>query len=344
MKKFKVFILMVIVSGFYSCQNDDWSFEDNPFSTVYFSYQYPVRTLTMGEDIFDTSLDNEHKCAIYATWGGGYSNKNDVVVDFVVDPTLCDNLYYKETDGSTEQKVEVMPSNYYTLTSNQITIPKGSVSGGVEVHLEDAFFNDPMALKRNYVIPLVMTNVTKADSILVGKTSKVNANRNVTADWEILPKDYILYAVKYINTWDGFYLRRGTDLITDNNSTPQTVVRQEQYVEYDQVVEINTASLTKAEFPLSLKDINAINVDVTLVLSFDSDGNCTITSGTVGITASGTGKFVKKGELQSWGAKDRDALYLDYSVDLGTRQYTTKDTLVARNRGVAKEVFNVVVK
>lgn len=343
MKKLTVLILILVVSVLYSCQNEDWSFPDNPFSTVYFSYQYPVRTLTMGEDIFDTSLDNEHKCAIYATWGGGYSNKNDVVVDFIVDPTLCDNLYYKESDGSTTEKVEVMPSNYYTLASNQIIIPKGAVSGGVEVHLEDAFFNDPKALKRNYVIPLLMTNVIKADSILSGKTSKTDANRHTTGDWEILPKDYILYAVKYINTWDGYYLRRGTDLVTSNSNT-QTVVRREEYVEYDQVVKLNTASLTSIEWPLVLKDQNNLDVNVTLILSFDNNGNCTISSGTTNITASGTGKFVKKGELKSWGNKDRDALYLDYNLDLGTQQYATKDTLVARNRGVAKEVYNVIVK
>lgn len=343
MKKLTVLILILVVSVFYSCQNEDWSFPDNPFSTVYFSYQYPVRTLTMGEDIFDTTLDNLHKCSIYATWGGGYSNKNDVVVDFIVEPALCDNLYYKESDGSTNAKVVVMPSNYYTLASNKITIPKGSVSGGVEVHLEDAFFNDPMALKRNYVIPLLISNVTKADSILVGKTTKSNANRNITGDWEILPKDYILYAVKYINTWDGFYLRRGTDIVTTNNVS-HTVVRREQYVEYDQVVKANTTSLTNIELPLVFKDGNNINKNVTLILSFGNNGNCTISSGTSNVTATGTGKFVKKGELKSWGNKDRDALYLDYNLDLGTQKYTTKDTLVARNRGVAKEVYSVIVK
>ena len=36
---------------------------------------YPVRTLVMGEDEYDTALDNAHKCKINATMGGVYANK-----------------------------------------------------------------------------------------------------------------------------------------------------------------------------------------------------------------------------------------------------------------------------
>ena len=39
------------------CKNDDWSFPDYDHSAVYFAYQYPVRTIVLGEDNnFDTSL------------------------------------------------------------------------------------------------------------------------------------------------------------------------------------------------------------------------------------------------------------------------------------------------
>ena len=34
-----------------------------------------------------------------------------------------------------------------------------------------------------------------------------------------------------------------------------------------------------------------------------------------GVTATGTGKFVQDGEKNSWGNKDRDAIYLKYTVD-----------------------------
>jgi hypothetical protein len=294
----------------------------------------------MGEDIFDTSLDNDHKCKIMATWGGGYSNKKDVVIDFEVDPSLCNNLLYKSNNAD----VVVMPTNYYELASNKIVIPAGAVSGGVEVKLTDAFFADPNALQRNYVIPLVMKSVVNADSILRGKSDLATPNRCVSGDWNIVPKDYILYAIKYINTWDGYYLRRGTDVVATTGGATQTSVRHQKYVESDEVCKLNTASLSRTLFPLNVKDQSGNNIPVSLILDFDANGQCSISSGTANITATGSGKFVKKGEVKSWGNKDRDALYLDYNVVVGARTYSTKDTLVARDRGVAKETFEVVLK
>jgi hypothetical protein len=53
---------------------------------------------------------------------------------------------------------------------------------------------------------------------------------------------------------------------------------------------------------------------------------------------------VKKGEKKSWGNVDRDALYLNYRVDLSDMAVTSTDTLVLRNRGVAMETFSPVAK
>jgi hypothetical protein len=338
MQKFILFSLIITLLT--SCQNDDWDFPDYGYNAVYFSYQYPVRTLTMGEDLFDTSSDNEHKCKIMATWGGGYINKGNVVIDFVVDESLCNNLTFKD-DGA---DVKAMPSNYYTLASNKINIPAGSLSGGVEVQLTDAFFADPLALQRNYVIPLVLTQVQNADSILKGKTDVENPNRCVTDNWEVVPKDYILYAIKYINTWDGNYLRRGKDVITKGGDT-ETAIRHEVYVEDDEICKLNTLSLSELEFPLTFKDENGNNINVSLTLTFDNENNCTIASRSGNATATGTGKFVKKGDKNSWGDKDRDVLYLQYNVEVGgTQQYNTADTLVVRDRGVKMETFEVVLK
>jgi hypothetical protein len=336
----KIILFSLLITVLTACHNDDWEFPDYEYNAVYFSYQYPVRTLTMGEDLFDTSLDNAHKCKIMATWGGGYSNKENVVINFVVDESLCNNLTFK--DNGTD--VLPMPSTYYTLASDKITIPEGAVSGGVEVQLTDAFFADPLALQRNYVIPLVLTHVQNADSILKGKTDLTDANRCVADNWEITPKDYILYAVKYINTWDGNYLRRGKDVVTKGGNT-ETVVRHEKYVEDDEICKLNTISLSELEYPLTFKDESGNNINVSLALSFDGEGNCAIASRSANATATGSGKFVKKGDKNSWGDKDRDVLYLQYNVDVaGTRQYSTTDTLVVRDRGVKMETFEVVLK
>ncbi|MFT3738175.1 MAG: DUF5627 domain-containing protein [Breznakibacter sp.] len=340
MKK-TLFILPFLLMAFASCQNQDWEFSDYDYQTVYFAYQYPVRTITLGEDIYDTSLDNEHKCKIMATTGGVRENNRNIVIDIQVDNSLCDGLLF-EAGGD---NVVAMPGNYYTLASNQITISKGSLSGGVEVQLSDAFFADPLALRNTYVIPLVMTNVVNADSILSGTPAIDNPVRTVAGGWNVVPKDYILYAIKYINPWHGYYLRRGKDIVTGKNgntSLDQTIVRHEEYVELDEVCELTTRSLTGVEFPVTLNNSAGTATVVTMLLTFDDSGNCTISSGSEGYAISGSGKFVTDGEKNSWGNVDRDGMYLQYTVDFGDMTVTTQDTLVVRNRGVVMEVFSPV--
>lgn len=343
--KNKIFLMFTILFiTLTSCSNDDMVYDNFEFQSVYFAYQFPVRTITLGEDVFDTTLDNEHKCRIMATLGGVYSNDKDVSVDVEVANPLTTGLLFKVAGDN----VLPMPSNYYTLLSNKIVIAKGKVTGGVDVQLTDAFFADPLAIKNTYVIPLKMTNVVNADSILSGKALVANPNRAIAVDWAITPKDFIFYAIKYVNPWDGFYLRRGKDVIVGKNgntSLNKTIVRHKTYVESDEVFKINTLSLTTINFPIVYKDAGGNNINCKLILSFDGTGNCTVSSSSPGTyTASGTGKFVKKGEKNSWGSKDRDALYLSYNVGLQDFNVTTNDTLVLRDRGVKAEVFSPVLK
>lgn len=153
-------ILTAFITGvFTSCQNSDWEFPDFEYTAVYFAYQSPVRTITLGEDIFDTTLDNKFQCQIMATMGGVYSNDKNIEIGIEVDNSLCDDIQFDD-----EREIIPMPSNYYSLSSNKIVIEKGTVLGGVVVQLTEDFFNDPLALETNYVIPVVMTNVNNADS------------------------------------------------------------------------------------------------------------------------------------------------------------------------------------
>ncbi len=319
-----------------SCHNQDIDFPDYDYSTVYFAYQYPLRTIVLGNDnTADNTLDNEHKCKIYATMGGVYSNDNTVEIGITVDNSLCNNLYF---DDEFTSPVKAMPSNYYSLASDQILLDN-VLYDGVEVQLTDAFFADPLSLTNTYVIPLQMTNVTNADSILSGKANVDNPVSTNSADWNILPKDYVLYCVKFINPWHGYYLRRGVDVITENGVT-STNVRHKEYVEYDEVCEMTTASLHSVEYPVTVVNTSGIDETCTLLLTFDDNNKCTVSSATSGFTASGSGSFVENGEKNSWGNKDRDGLYLDYSIHMDNKVYATKDTLVARNRGVVFETFS----
>ena len=228
-----------------SCENQDVEFPDYTNSAVYFAYQNPVRTLVLGEDEnFDTSLDNAHQCEIYAVLSGMYSNKGNVTVGIQADNSLCDNLYF--ADGTA---VKAMPSTYYSLAGNSIVMD-GTMNGCVKVQFTDAFFADKDAIKNTYVIPLKMTGVQGADSILVGKAKSANAVRTNAEDWEVLPQDYVLYCVKFINPWSGSYLRRGVDVITSNGKST-TTVRHKATVEKDDVFTITTSGLKTVLYPFS---------------------------------------------------------------------------------------------
>lgn len=316
----KKFLLPIIGLFVLAACNKKAEFPDYEYQTVYFAYQYPVRTITFGEDVFNTDLDNQGKCKIMATTGGVYYSKKNLNIPIVVDNGLLGNgLLF----GPGKDEILPMPDSYYKLAANTIVIPEGGLTGGVEVQLTEAFFNDPKAIKNTYVIPLRMTGKAGADSILQGK-------------------DFILYAIKYVNTWHGNYLRRGKDVIT--GSVNKTIVRHQQYVEDDEVNKLYTRSRKEIEFPVVFKDKNGANVNCPLLLQFDDAGKCTITAANASFTATGSGQFVKRGEKNSWGGKDRDALYISYNVTLPDMQVAATDTLVMRDRAVTMETFIPVNK
>ncbi|SIS89360.1 DUF5627 domain-containing protein [Belliella pelovolcani] len=338
-----LFSMVIMIIGVSSCVNQDWEFPDFDYQTVYFAHQYPVRTITQGEDIFDTTLDNEGKFRIMATTGGVYTSRQQLRLGIEMDPTLAENLLFSE--GGDE--VRVLPTEYFQMAASEIIIPRGEIIGGVEVQLTGAFFDDPLAIKNTYVVPLRITSVDNADSILVGRSTLPNPNPHVIGDWDVTPKDFVLYAVKYINPWHGIYLRRGQDVILGkegNEDLSGTVVRRARFVEEDELNDLHTASRTAVEFPITIETSDGSNEDINLMLNFDNDGNCTVSSLTDGVTASGSGKFSKRGEKNSWGNQDRDAIYLNYEINHPRMTVVSTDTLVMRNRGVRFETFNPVLK
>lgn len=364
MKKF-IYAFLFLGITLVSCQNGEWEFPDYEYTSVYFAYQTPVRTIVLGDDFFPNDLDNERKCQIMATMGGVYENKKDIAISFEVDNTLTDNLTF---DGGND--VMAMPENYYSLSSDKIFINKGEIMGGVEVQLTDAFFADPLSLSNNYVIPLVITGVVNADTILSGIPIEENAKRGVAGEWSVQPKDYILYAVKYVNPYHANYLVRGTDNIT-KNGIESTEVRKEQYVEDDEVRTLTALSLNELQFPMNYKNKEGQDLGLNVKITFDESLNGAVspmvssyavndTVTVYNISASGNGEFVSKGEKNSWGNKDRDALYLEYDVsyeveiqypkaglptDVEQVTYNTVDTLVVRDRAVKMpETFTTVLK
>ena len=346
-----------------SCYNADKDFPDyEGGTTAYFAYQYPVRTLVLGNDIYDNTLDNEHKCQIWSTMGGAYGGR-DAVVDIVVDETLCDNLYFTDDGGNAAAPVLPMPTSYYSLGSNAISY-NGNPRGYVEVQFTDAFFNDENAVANTYVIPLRMTSVKGIDHILSGTPREgLSPSRTNTEDWDVLAKDYVLYCVKYMNPWQGKYIRRGVDRVTEKG-VATTVIRKdfslvnsdlEHYTENpvnqnDEVCGIDTKNMTQAIFPVSFKTSGA-SISCNLILTFSGD-KCTISTDDENVTATGSGEFIVNGTEKpeykdyQWGSNNgqpvkRDILRLAYDVNFANSdiQVSTSDTLVVQTRNANQRVF-----
>lgn len=309
MKKY-ILPFLALSAMFAGCENDEQVFPDFEGGvTVYFAYQYPVRTIELGEDNeINTDLDNAHKFNIVSAMGGAYKGQN-IEVQIAVDNSLCDDLYFANGDP-----VLAMPENYYKIASN--TLPyNGTHMGKAEVQLTDAFFADPKALTTNYVIPVVMTSQKGADQILTGTPlidGTTPARTNSTL-WDPIPMDYALWCVRYVNTWHGTYLVKEAGKEIDKNT---------------QTVAVKTTGLNSCTYT---------NLDgVTVELTFDGN-SCTIAESGTNV---GSGEFKKKGEIKAWGNKDRDALYLTYSV--GGKEY--KETLVAQIRTTEGDPFNGIVE
>ena len=340
----RVFLLSVILFTIATSCNKKWEFPDYKYTTVYFPYQAPVRTIELGEDLtVDNSLDNQHKFLIMATMGGAYENKKDISIDVSVDNTLAGRVKFNTATGD---DVIALPSNYYTLPKDmKIFIPSGQMIGGLEIQLVDAFFADPRSIKNTFVVPLKINSVANADSVLRGTSTVTSPDRRVAGNWSVVPKDYVLYAVKYINPFHGAYLRRGVDVVKGNNGNTQldtTVVYHNAFVEKDEVANLFTKSLTQDTISLNGKNKGNLNAPFGLVLNFDNSGKVSISGpASAAYTASGNGEFVKKGDM--WGNEKRDVLYLKYQVNFGTTTHSLTDTLVLRDREVKFETFAPVV-
>ena len=289
-----------------SCYNADRDFPDyEGGTTAYFAYQNPVRTLILGNDIYDNTLDNEHKCRIWSTMGGAYGGR-DAYVDVVIDESLCDNLYFMDVNGNVAEPVRAMPSTHYSLLSNRINY-NGEPRGYVEVQFTKDFFDDPKSIENYYVIPLVMTNASGVDHILTGTPREgLTPSRTNVEDWDVLAKDYVLYLVKYINPWDAKYIRRGVDLVTEGGVTKEVVRKDfslvntdpDRYTENpvnanDEVCDITTKNMTQAIFPVSFKTSGA-SITCRLLLTFNGN-QCTISSADEDVTVSGSGEYIANG-------------------------------------------------
>ena len=334
----KILIILILVTGLIACENGNVEFEDYTYTTGYFPYQYPVRTIVLGDYIFPNENDKNHKFLISAAMGGVYENKQERIFNIELAPNLCTSVNFKETN----EPIVLMPASHFALSSNQITIPAGKVNAGVEVQLTDAFFDDPLSIKWGYVIPVRIISVANLDTVLVGKSTKASPDPRVAADWDITPKNFTMFAVKYINPYHGNYLHRGVAVVKDgSNAVLQTTSYRARYAEQNEIWMLATTGRSTVTVTGSLRS-TIVTGALKMELTFAADGTCTIkeAAGSV-FTITGTGKFVE--DAESWGGKNHDAIFLNYQMTSAGNTYSATDTMAVRDRAVVMEVYNPTV-
>ena len=342
-----LFIIIILIIGTTACENQDQDFPDFNYKTVYFPLQLPLRTLSLGEDRVDNQLDMEHKFDIAVSIGGMYENTQNWTVDYVVDPSLTDSAY--NADG---EKLIALPSNYYTLSPpNTVEIPEGSFNGMIRVELTNEFFNDPLALTGNYVIPLLITD-TSADSILSGlQAAPGEADRRIISDWEsgMAPKDWILFGIKYVNAYEGNYLQRGMNISYLGTTPIDTVVYNEQDVERDLLIELKSIDLNSVTTnKISTKISKVGKYSMELEFGDNKGASCSVTIkpvSTSNYAVSGTGEYFDlSSSIESWIGLNWQSMYLKYTYNDGTNDHQVSDTLVFRDRGINFELNSLVIR
>ena len=347
MKKIFLYILVLLI-GIIACENQEQIFDDFEYKAVYFPFQLPLRTLSLGEDRVDNTLDKAFQFEIGVTIGGMYENNKNWTVDYVVDNSLTNNVY----NNATGAKIFALPSTYYTLEPlGSVTISKGYFNGRIKVQLTEAFFNDTLAVTGNYVVPLRITG-TSADTILSGQAAVSNPDPRVISDWESgkEPKNWTMFGIKYINAYHGNYLQRGRDIRFQNGSPVDTTVWRAAHTEQDRIVSLSTKGKTRSVSNFIGQNTSSTGqyaMELEFVNMWGTPG------GTVTITPSSGSDYAVSGNGQYFDQATSNesiihltmqCMYLSYTYDDGTYVHQVADTLVFRDRGIKFEQNTIMIQ
>jgi hypothetical protein len=331
--------IIILALGIFSCHNQEREFDDFDYTTTYFPFQYPVRTLVFGDYYFDNTNDELLKFMISVNTGGFYENPSNIAVDFAVDNALADSLY------SGTVKLLPLPSGYYSLSdASVINVPAGQSNGGVTVQLTDAFLNDPLTIGLKYVVPLKIISST-TDSVLSGKPNVQSPDPRIASHWVIPPMNFTVFAVKYVNEYHGTYLLRGKSEIrrTVEDTLIETITYRKMFPELDEVVSLPTTARYKVTYENSIRVTGGSPGKFQMEITFDTGGNGTIVN-TPKYTPVLNGTAEYSEDTEEWGGLERNALYLSYTIVESTRTHIVHDTLVYRDKNVKFEEYVPVIK
>jgi len=340
-------IITILFTGIllYSCTNRDIEFDDYYYTTVYFPFQMPIRTLILGdESVGNNDIDLEKAFTIGVTMGGVYENMEDRVVSIAYAPELAENII----NTATGDTIMLLPESYYDaefLNSAQvdITIPAGELNGKTRVQLNDAFFQDSLSAGFNYIIPLRITEA-KSDSVLSGEVgtgvSLDTADVRNPNHWKTLPKNYTLFGIRYINETHGFYLYRGQ---RKNVATQEITSYSERFLTDNMATLLTTTSLTEN----IMEHAAGMSTDESfrMLLSFNHDNQSVTVSqiDTATVDVSGTGVYYTKDDSQSesYNSNHHRTIYLEYTYTDDADTYAVNDSLVFVDTDVTFEEFAV---
>lgn len=345
MKK-RIFTFIISTLALVSCHNFDTDFPDYTFTSGYFPYQYPVRTLVLGEDIYDNTNDNEGLFLISAHMGGVYKNKLDRTIGIKVDESLCDHAFF-----AGGEQIKTLPASYYTLSDDsKIVIPEGKMYGSISVKLNESFFNDPDAIKNTYVVPIRMTGTSDLDSLLVGRSDLPNPDSRVSSDWAVVPKDFTMFGIKFINEYHGHWFHYGScTVIMADNSTENNSYKEDGFnsdLTSNETYMLTTTGRHQCSLKAYLKT-SLINYNPELLFNFNGDSFTITAPEGAAYSVSGSGTIHKSDSSDPYNRfNDRDRVYLKYSftyTDTNGNVYKADDFLVMRDRAVQLETFIPII-
>ncbi|NLR94086.1 DUF1735 domain-containing protein [Flammeovirga agarivorans] len=206
MKKYILIVLVLLTVT--SCKYEEY-INDYDYTTVYFSFQTPIRTLIVGE---------YEAIKLGIAMGGKRENKVDEWAHFEITPELLAGTPYK-----------ILPSEVYTLENDhEIIIPKGEMQGDITVsfNMEQlASLDEPVT---EYALPVTITSTS---------LDRIHETKNST-----------IIAIKYIANLDGTWYHKGiTKGLNLNSDSTWVRTYTHSTLEKNHTWVLNSLTSTKVE-------------------------------------------------------------------------------------------------
>jgi hypothetical protein len=178
-----------------------------------------------------------------------------------------------------------------------------------------------------------------------------NPDPRIATNWAVVPKDFTIFAVRYVNEWHGKYLLRGTDVVTNasDGGTIEIINYHTTFLEGNAVVSLLTSRRNQVKYENAVKRTGGSPGNFEMKLDFDP---ATLTTATLTTTTrypdkpvAGAAKMVLAKDIptadpqESWGNIPRNTIYLAYTITVGSEIHNCKDTLVFRDKAVTYADF-----